>query len=557
MKSIKLIFYIMTLALIALASCSDDSNVDLSNRKFVRIDQSSIVLVAGDKIKITATTDTLAGNFYKLNWSVLDTNIATVDNSDNNIGVITAKATGTTVVKVETTDGKLMYFADLTVTEGKRSIKLLTIGSGIANDATANYLYDIARSAGISLVIGNIYIEGASLENHTQNLSESKAVYQYNKIAADGTSATQKNVSLKSIIKGENWDFIAFEESLPLAGKQEGYQTYLPQLMEQTTELASNPGLKYILHQPWAYTKNALDEGFANYDKDQMKMFNAIVETIWRAKESTRVDLVVPTGTAIQNSRTSLLGEAASNDAAYLNMNVRKYAAACTWFEVLFGNNTTEISYQPDNFINFFAKLAKEAAHNAVTVPKTVTNLTNYGPNNFNPIYVDFGFIESGAPFNNYRFPTDPPLENLKDDKGNVTTFQLGVEEKFTGVLERGLNNSLGLPITASQDMFFSDGKDIPVSSFKLSHLNKGQKYSFVFYGHINDRNTETEFRAIGQNENVAYLVNDDNFNRVAVIGGIEPMADGTIIIKLQPGPRNTQWAKFFGINAMMIIREN
>ena len=58
----------MTLAFAALTSCSDDNSVDLSNRKFVRIDQSPV-------------------------------------------------AVGKTVIKVETADGKLCYFSDLTVTK--------------------------------------------------------------------------------------------------------------------------------------------------------------------------------------------------------------------------------------------------------------------------------------------------------------------------------------------------------------------------------------------------------------------------------------------------------
>lgn len=545
----------MALALLAFASCSDEDSVDLSNRKFVRIDQSAISMVIGEKIKVTATADTIAGDSYKLSWSVLDSSIANAENTDNNVGVITAVAAGKTILKVETTDGKLMYFADLTVTEGKRAIKLLTIGSGISNDAT-NYLYDMAKSAGTTMIIGNMFVEGASLEDHAKNLSENRAVYQYRRVAADGSSTILNNLLLKNIIKGDNWDFIAFEESLPLAGKPDGYQTYLPQLMEEANELASNPGLKFVLHQPWAYAKNSQEAGFANYDKDQTKMFNAIVDAISKAKESAKIELVVPTGTAIQNSRTTLLGEAVLNDGAYLNMNIRQYTAACTWFETLFGGNAAEISYKPDNFIYFHAQLAKEAAHHAVTTPKAVTSLTNFGINNFNPVYVDFGPVESGAPFNNYRFPTDPMLESLRNDKGIETSLQIVVDRGFTGVLERGLDNSLGLPRSASEDMFFSDGKDVPVSGFKVSNLTKGQKYSFVFYGHINDRNTETEFRIIGGNEGVAYLVNDDNWNRTAVVTGIEPASDGSIAINLGPGPRNTQWAKFFGVNAMMIVAE-
>ncbi|MEL5891926.1 DUF4886 domain-containing protein [Bacteroides sp. GD17] len=552
MKSIKFIFCILVLAVIALASCSDNNDVDLSNRKFVRIDQSSVYLTVGEKIKVTATVDEIAGDSYKLLWSVLDSNVATAENLDGNASAITAITAGKTVIKVETVDKKLMYFADLTVTEGEKAVKVLTIGSGMANDATSNYLHDIAKNAGISLVIGNMYIEGASLEDHVKNITDNQAVYQYNRIAVDGSSNTQSGQSLKSVIKSENWDYIAFEESLALAGRQEGYQTNLPQLVELVNSWATNPDVKYLLHQPWAYAKSAVEDGFANYGRDQLKMYNAIVEAVWAAKESVQAD-VVPSGTAIQNGRTSYIGEEMLQDASHLNANTAKFAAACTWFEALFGQN--EVSYSPDNLINYDAKLAKAAAHNAIVDSRTVTELVEYKESPAR-VYIDFGPIESPAPFNNYRFPGDPALENLKDDKGNTTPFCLQVEKGFTGTLERGLENTLGFPKSASEDMFFSDGIAIPVSSFRMSGLTKGEKYTFTFYGHINDNNTQTEYRVIGANEGSAYLVNDFNPDRVAAVKGIEPAEDGTICIELQPGPDNTQWAKFFGINVMVVMPE-
>ena len=397
-----------------------------------------------------------------------------------------------------------------------------------------------------------MYIEGASLEDHVKNITDNQAVYQYNRIAVDGSLNTQSGQSLKSVIKSENWDYIAFEESLALAGRQEGYQTNLPQLVELVNSWATNPDVKYLLHQPWAYAKSAVEDGFANYGRDQLKMYNAIVEAVWAAKESVQAD-VVPSGTAIQNGRTSYIGEEMLQDASHLNANTAKFAAACTWFEALFGQN--EVSYSPDNLINYDAKLAKAAAHNAIVDSRTVTELVEYKESPAR-VYIDFGPIESPAPFNNYRFPGDPALENLKDDKGNTTPFCLQVEKGFTGTLERGLENTLGFPKSASEDMFFSDGIAIPVSSFRMSGLTKGEKYTFTFYGHINDNNTQTEYRVIGANEGSACLVNDFNPDRVAAVKGIEPAEDGTICIELQPGPDNTQWAKFFGINVMVVMPE-
>jgi len=563
MKTIKSVFCIIVLVILALTSCNNDESVYLSNRKFVRIDQSSLSLTVGERYKVTASADTLKGDSYKLTWSVLDTKVATVENTDDNAGIITAVAAGKTVIKVETADQRLMYFADLTVTGGEHALKILTIGSGIADDATSSYLQDIVKSAGKSLIIGNLFTEGASLEDHMNNITEGQSVYQYNRIGVDESVNTQNSQSLKSIVKSENWDYISFEESLPLSGKLEGYQTYLPQIVQYVKGLATNPDVKYVIHQPWAYAQNSTENAFTDYDRDQIKMFNAIVDATWNAKELAAIDIVVPSGTSIQNGRTSYIGEGMLRDDSYLNMNVGRFITACTWAEALFGIDVTAVSYKSDNLSNFDTRLAKEAAHTAVLNPKLVTELVDYkekGPNEFIldcPIYIDFGPVVSDAPFNNYRYPTDPMLENLKDEKGNSTAFQLGVQGKFTGTLDRGLGNSLGLPQTASQDMFFCDGITISESSFKMSYLTKDRKYTFIFYGNINDNNTETEYEVIGKTSGSARLVNDYNGNRVAIVPNIAPADDGSIIIKLRPGPNNTHWAKFFGVNVMIIIPEN
>ena len=144
----------------------------------------------------------------------------------------------------------------------------------------------------------------------------------------------------------------------------------------------------------------------------------------------------------------------------------------------------------------------------------------------------------------------------MLDHRGRPTTFGIEVDKPFSGKLARGLNNNLGLPKTASEDMFFSDGIAIPLSGFKVTGLSQGTKYTFSFYGHINDRGTETEFHVIGKNDGVAYLVNDYNLDRTVEIKGIEPNDEGVVYIEMKPGPNNVQWAKFFGVNTMVLSEE-
>jgi hypothetical protein len=104
--------------------------------------------------------------------------------------------------------------------------------------------------------------------------------------------------------------------------------------------------------------------------------------------------------------------------------------------------------------------------------------------------------------------------------------------------------------------MFFSDGIAIPVSGFKLTGLSRETKYTFNFYGHISDRGTETEYHVIGKNDGTACLVNDDNFDRMVKIKGIEPNDEGVVHIEMRPGPNNVQWAKFFGVNFIVFSED-
>lgn len=115
-------------------------------------------------------------------------------------------------------------------------------------------------------------------------------------------------------------------------------------------------------------------------------MFNAIVNATSRAKEFAQIDITIPSGTAIQNGRTSYVAESILRDNTYLNMNIGRFITACTWFEALFGKDLTTSSYKSDNLSNFDTHLAKEAAHSAIIAPKSITDLIDYkeqGPNEF------------------------------------------------------------------------------------------------------------------------------------------------------------------------------
>src|SRR5690606_30824481 len=107
----------------------------------------------------------------------------------------------------------------------------------------------------------------------------------------------------------ENWDYISFQQASPHSGQYSTFVSPLSALHTYVKEKVTNPRVKYVLHQTWAYAESSSHAGFANYDKDQETMYAAIVNAYNQAKDLFSADLIVPAGTAIQNGRTSVIGD--------------------------------------------------------------------------------------------------------------------------------------------------------------------------------------------------------------------------------------------------------
>lgn len=220
-------------------------------------------------------------------------------------------------------------------TVASEPLKVLAIGNSFSQDAVEQYLHELAEAGGQEIIIGNLYIGGCSLERHYNNMLNNTADYAYRKIGLDG-------------IKHESGN--------------------------QTIEKA--PTAKLILHQTWAYAQNSTHSEFARYGKDQMKMYNSIIEATTKAFTDNSMDLLIPCGTAIQNARTTFIGDYMNRDGYHLNVVYGRYTAACTWYEALFQTSVVGNSYAPEG-MNESLKLATQtAAHEAVSQPYTVTDLS-------------------------------------------------------------------------------------------------------------------------------------------------------------------------------------
>lgn len=89
------------------------------------------------------------------------------------------------------------------------TIKIISIGNSFSQDALY-YLYDIAESAGVDVVIGNLYYSGSSLKTHENNAKNNLKAYSYQKWTSEGITES-KNQTMKEVVLDEEWDYITLQ----------------------------------------------------------------------------------------------------------------------------------------------------------------------------------------------------------------------------------------------------------------------------------------------------------------------------------------------------------
>ncbi len=256
------------------------------------------------------------------------------------------------------------------------SFKLLAIGNSFSEDSMT-YLYNIAKDQGFEDVkIAIVYRGNTTLKNHYDWASANAAEYTYKYYNAEkqGWDETP-NYTILEGIKAEEWDMISLQQNSTYAGLPSYFDTVLDYLEEYIHKNKTNPDCKLAYNVTWAYPAHSTHEGFAKYNNNQFFMYNSICEAAYqRIYSSCKFNMVFPTGTAIQNARSSFIGDNLNRDEHHLN-TLGRYVAACTLFRTISGQPLTELNYVPDTLnIDDTTKAAILEAVNAAAVnPLSIT----------------------------------------------------------------------------------------------------------------------------------------------------------------------------------------
>jgi hypothetical protein len=260
-----------------------------------------------------------------------------------------------------------------------RTLRVLSIGNSFSQDAVEQYLHELALADGDTMIIGNMYIGGCSLKRHVTNAREDKPAYKYRKIGTDGKRVETPDVALSTALQDEPWDYVSFQQSSPLSGQYNTWERWLPELRNYVKSFVGKK-VKLMIHQTWAYAKDSTHKGFENYGCDQDSMYNSIVAAVDKIAHKLKIKLIMPSGTAIQNARTSFIGDHLNRDGYHLDRGVGRFTASCAWYAALTGRDVTGNSYMPEGIEPAKVAVAKAAGQAAAKSPKKVTDLSYMEP---------------------------------------------------------------------------------------------------------------------------------------------------------------------------------
>ncbi|MCQ2399380.1 MAG: DUF4886 domain-containing protein, partial [Clostridia bacterium] len=231
----------------------------------------------------------------------------------------------------------------------RTQLSVLMIGNSFSED-TAQYASRIAVAMGVpykKVFIANIFSSGASLDKHWSNVLVDDPNYNYSTFTFTdkGETKDKLNVSSKKsiniVLQEREWDFVILQQQSTSAGQPDTFGN-LQNLIDYIKEHSLNKDVSIGWNMTWAY--EGLCEDQTNFKKlyarDQLLFYNSIVDTV-KSKILTNDDIsvVIPTGTAIQNFRTTSYGDRITRDGYHLVKHYSRYTAGLMLVTALTGRD--------------------------------------------------------------------------------------------------------------------------------------------------------------------------------------------------------------------------
>ena len=218
-------------------------------------------------------------------------------------------------------------FPNYPIPQQPDTLRILGIGNSFTDDGMM-YLPELLEAAGIrNVVLGRLYIAGCSLERHCREYAGNAPAYIYYKSTSNRWETVSKKATLLDGIADERWDVVVLQQASGKSGIYPTYQPWFGRLVEIVRWCCPNAGACIAWQQTWAYARNSQHRDFGRYEKNQQLMYRGIVSSVEQLMRETSVEVVVPSGTAIQDLRNTALCDSLdlTRDGYHLNPGTGRY----------------------------------------------------------------------------------------------------------------------------------------------------------------------------------------------------------------------------------------
>ncbi len=253
------------------------------------------------------------------------------------------------------------------------TLKVLFVGNSFAVD-TMEYAANIAQSLGIVRVkFGTLYVGGCSIQMHYEHAMDDAGVYTYYVNEGEGWESTP-NYKISDAVKSDDWDWIAIQHGTHGASRYTSAECYdrLDALIDYLKSLAP-AHVKIAFNLTWLGESTHQHHEIRSYEGNMALMREKLVEVTRKViVNNPKVDLLVPTGTAIENARTSHIG-LLTRDCYHLSMDKGRYIAGLTFISTITGLSADGITWKPYGVDEYARQVAIESAKNAQHRPLAIT----------------------------------------------------------------------------------------------------------------------------------------------------------------------------------------
>ena len=284
---------------------------------------------------------------------------------------------------------------------GDAELKVLFIGNSFTKDAV-EHLPGMLKAAGLDKVLlTHMYYGGRTVPEYWQGF-ETKSDYHCYK-CSPGASVwiDELGHTISDIASSEQWDIVTIQEHTGRAeawywtdDEKNAIQGLIDKIKDK--QLGAGPKFYYIMSQAY-FDMNKIGTAqrpYINFET-QDEMYQVIVEQAKKVMNETTFDGIIPTGTVLQNLRTTYLDNDfnLTRDGYHMDYGISRYSAACAVFEtiispafnnILLDNNSYRYSESNTSAGSYTtpvtdgnAPVALEAARNAMKNPYLVTDMSD------------------------------------------------------------------------------------------------------------------------------------------------------------------------------------